>query len=183
MKEMQLKRGIIISAFQADCRMMVGYVGGPAPGGEFRAFSLVMLWALLIGLLSLVILWALPIFLLSPVMLWALPIVVLSKAFSLLGCSAMCQLRTLLISPQAESLIHHNLGHRPRSAHRPRSSHIPRSGHIPGSGRPLISVPCPRLSTTCSKPTTSRYACHPGSKHHLLSNHQYSHPAMLWKII
>jgi hypothetical protein len=177
MMQLKKEKKKIIPALQADYRMMMDdYLRGPAPGGELRAFS--------------------------PVMLWALPIVLLSKAFSLLGFSAVHQLRALSnllykafcfspiaahqrrsISSQAESLIHHNLGHRPRSAHRPRSSHIPRSGHIPGSGRPLISVPCPRLSTTCSKPTPSRYACHPGSKHHLLSNHQYSHPAMLWKII
>lgn len=88
MKEMQLKRGIIISAFQADYRMMVGNVRGSVPGGEFRAFS--------------------------PVMVWALPIVLLSKAFSLLGYSAVYLVRALLISPQAESLPYHNLGHRPK---------------------------------------------------------------------
>jgi len=111
MKEMQLKRGIIISAFQADYRMMVGNVRGSVPGGEFRAFS--------------------------PVMLWALPIVLLSKAFSLLGYIAVYQFLMLpfsriiahtkcLISPQAESLTYHNPGHRPGSGCPSRSGHRPR---------------------------------------------------------
>lgn len=90
---MQLYRRIIIYAFQSDCRMIGGYLRMPVLGGEFRAFS--------------------------PVMLWTLPIVLLSKAFSLFCCSVLSRLQMLLIFPQAESLIYHNLGHRPRSGQRP----------------------------------------------------------------
>jgi hypothetical protein len=75
---MQLNKGNTLSAFQADYRMMVGNVRGSVPDGEFRAFS--------------------------PFMLWALPIVLLSKAFSLLGCSAVYLVRAMSISSQAESL-------------------------------------------------------------------------------
>jgi len=91
MIEMQLKRGIIISALQADYRMMNGYVCGFAPGGEFRAFS--------------------------PVVLWALPTVLLSKAFSLFSFSCLCTFSRFVIYLQAESLTHHNLGQRSRSEH------------------------------------------------------------------
>jgi hypothetical protein len=211
---MQLIRGFIISAFQDDYRMMAGFAGGPAPGVEFRAFSPVMLWAMPIVLvprvmLSQVMLWAMPIGLLSQVMLWAMPIVMLSKAFSLLGCSAEYRDRELPIfsitahtkcpiSPQAESLTHHNLGHRPKTGHRPRSGYCPRSeppsgsGHCPSSPRevhPLISGHYPksshrpRLSATCRKRTANRSAPHPGSRHHLRSNHQHRHNTMLQKLI
>lgn len=115
MKETRLKRGIIISALQSDCRQIAGYAGGEAPGVEFRAFSLVVL-----------VLWTLPIVVLSLVILWTLPLVVLCKAFSLLSYSAVYRVRALLpISLQAESLTYHNLGHRPRSGCRPGSGQRP----------------------------------------------------------
>lgn len=88
---MQLNKGNTFSALQADYRMMAGYVRYSMTDGEFRAVS--------------------------PVMLWALPIVLLSKAFSLLGCSAVYLVRAISSSSQAESLTYHNLGHRPRSGH------------------------------------------------------------------
>ena len=56
-----------MSALQADYRLIAGYAEVTAPGREFRAFSLVMLWTL--------------------------SIVMLSKAFSLLDCSTMSRQR------------------------------------------------------------------------------------------
>lgn len=132
MNEMQLIRGIIMSALQADYRMMAGYAGVTALGREFRAFSPLVLWTLPIVVLSLVI-------------LWTLPIVVLCKAFSLLSYSAVNLVRVLSISPQTESLIYHNLGHRPRSGHRS------------------------KLCATHSKPTVSRSVHHPD---HGISSYQ-----------
>lgn len=146
MKETRLKRGIIISALQSDCRQIAGYAGVTAQGMEFRAFSLVVL-----------VLWTLPIVVLSLVILWALPLVVLCKAFSLLSYSAVNLVRVLSISPQAESLTYHNLGHRPRSGHHPRSGDHPRSGHRS------------RLCATHSKPTASRSVHYPD---HGISSYQ-----------
>jgi hypothetical protein len=90
MKEMQLIRGIIISALQSESRMMDGYLRGPAPGWELRAFS--------------------------PVILWTLPIVLLSKAFSLFSFSCLRMFGRFAVYLQDESQTHHNhnLGHRPR---------------------------------------------------------------------
>ncbi|SHJ31696.1 hypothetical protein SAMN05444280_11627 [Tangfeifania diversioriginum] len=156
MKEMRLKRAIIISAFQADYQMMVGNVSGPAPGGEFRAFS--------------------------PVMLWAMPIVLLSKAFSLLGYRAVYLVRVLSISLQAESLTYHNLGHRPRPGNHSRPDPYLMSTHLYMAARSFMTVHRPRLSATRSKRTAARSACRSGSEHLPISNYHYGYPAMLQKI-